>query len=574
MPWRYNTILRRLPQTRRYIDSKIFVRGHSTPTASGSSTTTRSNPSRQPPLRNHASLLSQKDIDSSPVRVAGLVRSVRKQKKLAFAHLSDGSTYAPIQAVLQPEDAHELHNGAYAELEGIWQDSPGGKQAQEMNVHKVLAVGPSDVDASPLQKKTMTVDHLRMVPHMRLRVPMYSLLARVRSQVVASAHDFYSGMHNPLDEAIYVQPPIITSSDCEGAGEVFTVTPKLHLSLHAINREQGQQQQQQHYFRNPKYLTVSSQLHLEAFSAELGDVWTLAPAFRAEASDTGRHLAEMWMLEAEHRGITQLDELISRTQHLIRHLASGLIESRVGMEALQWYKHPAHGLENESEVDLLARWKALAHSDWPTFTYTDVMKELQLAFENNPTLFEREPTWDDGLHLEHEKWTVQNLGQDKPTVITHYPKAQKPFYMLPATDEADLSQGRVTVACFDLLLPHGTCEVVGGSLREHRLEHLISSMREKGLLSPSTHPARPTFSPGQYDATAPAPPPEKQPAYPFLRPGEFLGNLDWYVDLRRFGSSPHGGFGLGFDRLLMHLTGINNVRDVVPFPRTFKNCIA
>lgn len=421
----------------------------------------------------------------------------------------------------------------------------------------------------------MTVEHLRSYPHLRLRVPLYSLLARVRNQVANGAHDFYNGTSSPDDEAIFVQPPLVTSSDCEGAGEVFTMGRKPEKKTESLTlkpdvasgTEAGKL-----FFGTPKYLTVSSQLHLEAYSAELGDVWTLSPTFRAETSDTARHLAEFYMLEAEFRSVTDLSELTSRTQRLIQHLAKRLINHRVGAELLAYHADPKHKSDAEPSPNLEQRWNALSGPQWQTITYTDAIKELQAAHYQDRNLFTFEPTWESGLQLEHERWIVTKLGKEKPIFVTHYPKAQKPFYMLPSSLTADTNDTSCeTVACFDLLFPYGTCEVVGGSLREHRLEHLISSMRQKGMLVPSNEKISGDRSPSSnsnHESNAENMMNSK-PDFPFLDAGESLNTLQWYADLRRFGSSPHGGFGMGFDRLLMYLTGVNNVREIVPFPRFF-----
>lgn len=508
----------------------------------------------------HNALLSQSRSLDNHIKIAGLVRSIRKHKKVAFAHISDGSTYEPMQAMLKPEDAKDIQNGAYVELEGRWKESPGKGQSHELHIDSVLRVGQSDPEESPIQKKSQTVDHLRSYPHLRLRTPLYSLLSRVRSQVISSVHDFYSGSSSLIDEALYVQPPLITSSDCEGAGEVFTVIPKSG----SVPQPKGENGKEQHYFRTPKYLTVSSQLHLEAFSAELGDVWTLSPAFRAEESDTARHLSELTMLEAEFRGITELGALTTRTQRLIQHVTRRLLEHPSSRELVAYCSNNEHRPEDNSDCDLPQRWDALEGTSWRTITFADAIVELKEAASRDPSIFKSQPSWENGLQLEHERWLTQHPGGSKPIFVTHYPRDQKPFYMLPSSADTDPEDPRATVACFDLLLPYGACEVVGGSLREYRLENLIMNMRQKGLLSSikSEEAVR-------KESSAELPAPSESKGYPYLRDGESLNTLAWYADLRRFGSSPHGGFGLGFDRLLMYLTGVSNVRDIVAFPRTF-----
>jgi asparaginyl-tRNA synthetase len=343
--------------------------------------------------------------------------------------------------------------------------------------------------------------------------------------------------------AAQVLPPLITSSDCEGAGEAFTIAPQSHVSA-PITSTDAWKEPQKLYFREPKYLTVSSQLHLEAHCAEQGDVYAFSPTFRAEESDTPRHLSEFYMLEAEYRDISQ-GELMFGVQQLLHLLESNLCRSQVGKELLEYFADEKNRMPDAKPVDLSERWTRLA-STYATVDYSSAMEELVAAHENNhEKLFTHKPSWASGLQLEHERWIVTNIGHGNPVFVTNYPRAVKPFYMLESKSDVAPKNSQ-TVHCFDLLLPHGYCEVVGGSLREHRLEHLIQSMREKGLLKA-----------GDNDE------------YPYLRPGESLGSLKWYADLRRYGSSPHGGFGLGFDRLVAYLVGAPNLREVVPFPRSW-----
>jgi asparaginyl-tRNA synthetase len=377
-----------------------------------------------------------------------------------------------------------------------------------------------------------------------MRTPFQSLLVRTRSQMIQSViKHFNEAEGGPI---VQVHPPLITSSDCEGAGEVFTIAPKTSVPATAETSPQSPNPGEL-YFREPKYLTVSSQLHLEAYSAELGDVWTLSPTFRAEESDTPRHLSEFYMLEAEYRGLDTLEHLLSRAQKLIQAVALDLQQHRTGQELLDYYADPKRKGEESDAPDLRDRWARLSGT-WEVLSYSEVMAGLQEAHAASSNLFRYPPEWDKGLQLEHERWAVEHLSRGKPLFVTDYPKAIKPFYMRPSASQAE-QRDKATVACFDLLLPFGFCEVVGGSLREHGLEQLIRNMRAKGLLKKTTM--------------------QTEPLYPFLEPGESLGSLEWYADLRRFGSSPHGGFGMGFDRLLAYLTGVSNVRDVVAFPRTW-----
>ncbi|RMZ87542.1 hypothetical protein DV736_g5226, partial [Chaetothyriales sp. CBS 134916] len=430
------------------------------------------------------------------VTISGLVRSVRKQKHVAFAHIQDGTTYQPIQAILDPQLAGSITNGAYVELSGRWERSKGNGQAYELQVEQINNIGESNADENPIQKQSMAADYLRTIPHMRMRTPFQSLVARVRSHLIRGAADYFDGLSPP---AIQVHPPLITSSDCEGAGDVFTLSPQSYNSRPESNgcsSSAKDADKPKQFFRERKYLTVSSQLHLEAWSAELGNVWTLSPTFRAEESDTSRHLAEFYMLEAEFRGTDGLESVTKIAEELIKSLTLDLADHPTGAELLSLYTDRKHRPGDSEFPDLADRWSRLT------------------------------------AHAFLQRWLVDNLGGGRPIIVTDYPKLQKPFYMLPSCPDTSKETDTGTVACFDILLPHGYAEVCGGSLREHRLGHLTSS-----------------------------------PSYPYLQSGESLGSLQWYADLRRFGSSPHGGFGLGFDRLLAYLSGAPSVRDVVGFPR-------
>lgn len=381
---------------------------------------------------------------------------------------------------------------------------------------------------------------------------------------------------HPLGSFVQVQPPLITSSDCEGAGETFTVVPR--EAMGSTSADEGE-----HFFRTPKYLTVSSQLHLEAYAAELGNVWALTPVFRAEKSDTPRHLSEFYMLEAEVNFMYSLDALTDLVECSMRDLVRRLYDTPVGQEILMAKRTGESGQEtkpDEASAGLEQRWLDLMNGPrWRRITYTQAIEALQNAVTNEGVKFEYPPTWSEGLQLEHEKYIVDVICDRKPVFVTDYPKRVKPFYMPPSQDTSAASMGtddgRETVACFDLLLPE-VSEVAGGSLREHRLPNLIQNMRDCGLIKSrlsgtntnpsSTSAESPKEAESATTATAAA---ETEPLYPHLRPDEDLGPLRWYADLRRWGSAPHGGFGLGFDRFLGYLAGVSSVRDVVAFPRYF-----
>lgn len=499
------------------------------------------------PRYRHNRLLHERsredDALKDEIRIAGVVQSIRKQKKAAFAHISDGSTLKNLQAVFSPEQAVSVTNGSYVDLVGKWQRSLGKGQSHELQVTQVKAIGPCNPEENPIQKKYQTAEFLRTLPHLRQRVPFHSMLTRFRSRLIAGVAA-YLNHHG----TVQVHPPIITSSDCEGAGEVFTIAPSKRISSPVAAQTERQ------YFGEAKYLTVSSQLHLEAFAAELGSVWALSPTFRAEASDTPRHLSEFYMLEVEYRDDQALKSLMFRVEALVKSIVKNLRETRSASELQEYYADVRH-CGDEQQIDLKARWESLngdpKQEEWPRLPYTEAVTMLRFAdapIKSGP-IFKTKPSYEHGLQLEHERWIVENVGQGRPVFVTDYPKAAKPFYMLPSRESPDDTS---TVACFDLLFPFGYGEIAGGSLREHRLENLISNMRERGMLK-------------KRDPSKPA----KDCGYPFLQPDEELGSLRWYADLRRFGTSPHGGFGLGFDRLLAYLTGVSNVRDVVAWPRAF-----
>lgn len=400
----------------------------------------------------------------------------------------------------------------------------------------------------PLQKKFHTPEYLRTIPHLRLRTPSAALLARLRSEC-----DYHVAAYFHSKRFVRLQPPIITSSDCEGAGEVFTVSGKSAYTKPAGEND-ASLHYQDHFFRDPKYLTVSSQLHLEAFVHEHPKVWTLSPTFRAERSDTPRHVSEFWMLEAEMR-TESLEDVMRVVEDLIKSLVANLQSSTLPDEMIGLKRRD--GVESTADRDassnsISARWDGLRKSPWPFITYTDAIELLHSAAAEG-TVFHHHPSWNGGLQWEHEKFIAQEVGQGSPVFVTDYPQDNKPFYMLPSAQRsASTGSEPETAACFDLLLPDGS-EVVGGSMREHRFEPLMQSMRRHELQIENTHQQS---SPKGHNAS----------------PVSKFGDLDWYADLRRYGSVPHGGFGLGFDRLLGYLAGVRSIRDVVPWPRYYGRC--
>jgi asparaginyl-tRNA synthetase len=373
--------------------------------------------------------------------------------------------------------------------------------------------GSYGIQTYPLQKKSHSPDFLRTIPHLRHRSPYSSLLLRLRSAVINAVTTYFHAR-----DWVQTHPPVITSSDCEGAGEVFSVT-----------YDAGQPKE--HFFRSPKYLTVSSQLHLEALSQAVGKVWTLSPTFRAEMSDTPRHLSEFYMLEAEMAFVADLSRVMDVVEGLLAAVGKGLLENDQLREELALATENGEktpGFVTVSREALEKRWERLAQGSYSRLSYREAVTLLEDAAKAGHS-FDRVPTTSSGLQAEHEKYLAEHF--DGPVFVTDYPRSIKPFYMASSPTEDG------SVSCFDLLVPD-VCELVGGSLREHDPERLRRAMAARGLLE------------GDQVATT----------------------LQWYMDLRRYGSVAHGGFGLGFDRLLCYLSGVNSLRDVVAFPRWHGRC--
>ncbi|RPA99506.1 asparaginyl-tRNA synthetase [Choiromyces venosus 120613-1] len=464
--------------------------------------------------RTISSLLYSSPSDgktNETVTVTGWVRSVRRMKNVSFAHVSDGSTIHPVQAVLTKEQSENLSMGASVKIMGEWKESIGGKrqQSRELLAEKVELLGKADPLTYPLQKKYQTPEFLRTLSHLRPRIPANTNLLRLRSNLISTLTAFFA-------EHSFIQchTPIITPSDCEGAGEVFTIT------------------RPENFFKTPKYLTVSSQLHLEALAAAVPRVWTLSPTFRAEKSDTARHLSEFYMLEVEAAFIDSLDPLIALIEAMVKTLVRSISTSRLGEETLSTV-----GGEDKAK-ELEERWNSLLERPWSRITYTEAISRLSSAVEQKEVQFAFPPVWGAALQAEHERFLAQTVFNG-PVFVTDYPKSLKPFYMLPSTSTTPTPEGGETVACFDLLVPV-VGELIGGSLREHRYDELLAEMQKHGMV----------LGDGDEDE----------------------GSLRWYLELRKWGSVKHGGFGLGFDRLVCYLAGVENIREAVAFPRWVGRC--
>jgi asparaginyl-tRNA synthetase len=320
----------------------------------------------------------------------------------------------------------------------------------------------------------------------------------------------------------------------------------------------------EHFFRTAKYLTVSSQLHLEALAQSVGKVWTLSPTFRAERSDTPRHLSEFYMLEAELCFVDDVNDVMDVVESLLREVTLKLKSSQLGIELLSALgSHLEDRDSTISQRGLERRWQGLTSERWPRITYADAINKLQDAMSRQLVNFQFVPDLESGLQAEHEKYLAETVGGGSPVFVTDYPRSIKAFYMAPSKNQSKSDQLAPTVACFDLLVPE-LCEIVGGSMREHRLEPLLEAMASHGLLgTPDSGAGR------KADATDV---PRSRIVTQDHADETTRASLEWYVDLRRYGSVPHGGFGIGFDRLLSYLSGVSNIRDVVSFPRWYGRC--
>ncbi|KAK9450351.1 uncharacterized protein V1518DRAFT_413627 [Limtongia smithiae] len=466
--------------------------------------------------------------EEDKIIVHGWIRTVRKQKSIAFAQVSDGSCSESLQLVfLDPNAASKLGTGMSIKVTGTLQVAPNRpSNPYEVIVSELEVLGGlPENDAFPLQKKYMTPEYLRRDhPAQRFRTSALATAMRFRSRSVAALSDYFNS-----HEFVQTHPPLITSSDCEGAGEVFTIVSESSKTP---------------FFGQGAYLTVSTQLHLEAMMMGLARVWTLTPAFRAEESMTSRHLSEFWMLESETAFANDLEDIMSLVESLIRHTVTKLAEEgemkRIMDLKTLVNRHATQEKVEEGEFEeiitpeqISERWSSLIGSEkpWMRINYADAVKVLQDAEVKNIVKFQHPVKDGESLKSEHEKWLAKHHANG-PVFVMRYPASMKPFYMLPSPASESTSSAYATVECFDLLVPE-IGELVGGSLREHRLDVLQDAIFKSGL-----------------DASA----------------------LEWYVQLRKWGSVPHGGFGMGFERFLCYLGGVYNIREVIAFPRWINHC--
>ena len=441
------------------------------------------------------------------VTVGGWVRSIRDSKTFGFIVLHDGTFFETLQIVYSDSlenfaEISKLNSGAAIIVKGTLVATPNAKQPFEIQAASVEVEGASTPDY-PMQKKRHSMEYLRTVPHLRPRTNTFQAVFRVRSLIAYAIHKFFQER-----DFVYVHAPLITASDCEGAGEMFQVTT-LYLN-NVPKNDKGEVDFSQDFFGKATNLTVSGQLDVEAFAQAFRNVYTFGPTFRAENSNTARHAAEFWMIEPEI-AFADLNDDMRLAEDMIKYIIQYVLEN--APEEMNFFN---------SFVDkgLLERLNHVLNSDFGHVTYTEAIEIL----EKNNDNFEYKVSWGCDLQTEHERYLTEKVFK-KPLFVTDYPKDIKAFYM-------KLNEDGKTVAAMDCLVP-GIGEIIGGSQREDDFEKLQARITELGM---------------------------KPEDYKF------------YMDLRKYGSTHHAGFGLGFERCVMYLTGMSNIRDVLPYPRTVGNC--
>jgi len=435
----------------------------------------------------------------------GWVRTRRDSKDFSFIELNDGSCLSNIQVIadgaLPNYDAiKKILTGSAISVEGALIASPGSGQNWEIRATKIDMIGHAP-DSYPLQKKRHTDEYLRSIAHLRPRTNKYGAMFRMRSQLSYAIHQFFH------DRGFwYIHSPILTGADCEGAGEMFNVTT---LDLHKVPKKEGRVDYTEDFFGKETKLTVSGQLSAEMLALALGEVYTFGPTFRAENSNTSRHISEFWMVEPE-MAFYELSDDMDLAETFVRYLASYTMD-KCSEDLALFARFVDQGLMDNLEN--------IASHKFVRLPYSEAIDILEKSGES----FEFEVAWGKDLQSEHERYlTERHFG--RPVIVYNYPKGIKAFYMRLNDDEK-------TVTALDVLVPR-VGEIVGGSQREERLDVLRSRIQETGLTE---------------------------------------DDYWWYLDSRRFGSAPHSGFGLGFERFLMLVTGVTNIRDVIPFPRTPKH---
>lgn len=461
--------------------------------------------------------------ENQDVLVKGWVRTFRSNR---FIAINDGSTLHNLQAVVDfekedPELLKRITTGAAISVKGKLIASQGKGQSVELIAEKIEILGDSDPEKFPLQPKKHSLEFLREIAHLRFRTNTFGAVFRVRNSLAFAVHKFFREK-----DFVYIHTPIITSSDAEGAGEMFHVT---NFDISKPPRdENGQVNYKEDFFGKAANLTVSGQLEGELAAMALSDIYTFGPTFRAENSNTARHLAEFWMIEPE-MAFYDLNDNMDLAEEMLKYVISYALQKNaddIEMLDQRLKEEESQKPQNErSEMGLLEKLKFCVENNFERITYTQAVDILRESNHNKKKKFQYlVGDWGVDLQSEHERYLVEKHFK-KPVILTDYPKNIKAFYMRQNDD------GK-TVRAMDILFP-GIGEIVGGSQREERLDKLTTRMNEMSI---PTH------------------------------------ELDWYLDTRRFGACEHAGFGLGFERLVLFVTGMTNIRDVIPFPRTPKNC--
>lgn len=450
------------------------------------------------PIREILNATAPADV----IHAAGWVRTRRDSKAFSFLELNDGSCLGNLQVIADTgipgsEQLVRMSTGASVAVEGRLVASQGGGQAWEVQATSIRLLGDAP-DDYPLQKKGHTTEFLRSIAHLRPRTNLYGAMFRIRSRMSFAVHRFFQerGFH-------HIHTPIITASDCEGAGEMFRVTT-------LDPTQPGAKSFADDFFGKAAHLTVSGQLEGETFACALGNIYTFGPTFRAENSNTTRHAAEFWMIEPE-MAFCDLQGDMDLAEEMVKYLVKEALDGQDGDLSI---------FEKFVDKELRKRLEFVAENAFERLPYTEAVKILQASGKT----FEYPVEYGLNLQSEHERWLTEEHFR-KPVTVFNYPKEIKPFYMRLNDDDK-------TVTAMDLLVP-GIGEIVGGSQREERLDVLLGNMERHGL---STE------------------------------------DYGWYADLRKYGSVPHAGFGMGFERLLMFVTGMGNIRDVIPFARTPGHC--
>lgn len=439
------------------------------------------------------------------ITIQGWVRTKRELKEFAFMEVNDGSCLANLQVILNPDIPdyqtilQRVNTGASVEVAGVVVPSPGKGQRIELRANSVQVYGEADPATYPLQKKRHSFEFLRTIGHLRSRTNTIGAVLRVRNACANAIHQFFQERG-----FLWIHSPIITASDCEGAGELFTVT---NLNLNDIPKTEDQLVDfSQDFFGRQAYLTVSGQLQAEVMAMTFGNVYTFGPTFRAENSNTSRHLAEFWMVEPE-MAFCDLQGDMDLAEEFLKYVFSSVLENCP--EDMEFFNQ-------RIDKTVLATAENIINNEFERITYTDAIAQLKKADRK----FEYPVEWGADLQSEHERYLAEELFQ-KPVIVSDYPLGIKAFYMR-------LNDDGKTVAAMDVLAPK-IGEIIGGSQREERLDVLEQRIQNQGMN------------------------PE---------------DLWWYLDLRRYGTVAHAGFGLGFERLVQFMTGMGNIRDVIPFPRT------